>query len=252
MTGRSRPDCGYVFESAADDGPMNGAEPGRVVSVAGRRPPYIVVDWDLPSFGVRWPGRLWRVRTVEAATRWEQGHGVPLPGVRYTRAVSVLVEAELDSAQLFGESGSYVVEVLDTARRLDRSQAQALAAALHPGAAAACDRAWRTWLDRRGIAHRMHPDLSDTLRFGGEAGDSPIGIGLIAVHDSLAERARAVDGDLASETDGEVVWLAAPWRDAASALSDAALALGAPGIVPPEDRALLLAGWQALAVPQRD
>jgi hypothetical protein len=220
---------------------MRGAEPGRVVSIAGRRPPYIVVDRDLPSIGVSWPGRLWRVRVIEAASRWEQ------PSARYTRAVSVLVEAEEDAARLFGDFGSHVVQLLDTAHRMDRAMAEALAAGLHPEAAAACDRAWRRWLDRLGVAHGLYEDLSGTLKLGGPVNDSPIKGGLLVLYDTVFKRALALAGDQATDRDEEDMWLVPPWSDACTALTDAALALGAPDIVEPEDRAVLLAGWHRIA-----
>lgn len=243
MTRHSRGDCGYVFVAADDDGPMSGAEPGNIVSMAGPEPPWIVVAWDFKALNLNWPGRLLRVRIREAAVARQQ----PPASARYTRAASVLVEAEEDAAQLFGEFGSAVVEVLETALRMDRALAETLAAHRHEGAAAANDRAWRRWLDRLGVAHDNHSDLSDTLRFGGPVNDSPINDGLLAVYDVVYERARAVDGDSAFDHDDEDMWLLPPWSDACGALRDAALALGAPDIVAPEDRAILLAGWRSIA-----
>lgn len=239
----SQPEFGYVFVATDDDHLLRNAEPGKTLSVAGGGPPWIVVAWDFEAINAQWPGRLWRVRVREAAAHWQQA----LPSARYTRAVSVLVEAEEDPAQLFGDFGRQVVEVLETARHMDRALAQTLAAHRHPGAAAAADRAWRTWLEQLGIAHDYYSDLSDTLRFGGPVNDSPIKDGLLAVSGVVFARARAVDGDCATDRDEEDMWLLPPWNDACRALTDAALALGAPGIVGPEDRAVLLAGWHSLA-----
>lgn len=243
MTRRSQPELGYVFVATDDDGPMCSAEPGKIVSVAGRGPPWIIVAWAFESINVRWPGRLWRVRIREAAAPGQQ----PLPSAAYTRAVSVRVEAEEEAAQLFGGFGRQVVEVLETARHMDRASAETLATHRHQGAAAANDRAWRTWLDRLGVAHDGYSDLSDTLKFGGPINDSPIKGGLLAVCDVVFARACAVDGDRATDRDEEDMWLLPPWNDACRALTDAALALGAPGIVGPEDRAVLLAGWHSVA-----
>ncbi len=249
MIGRRHPDFGYVFVADKDVGdPMLAAAPGRIVRAAGRGPPWIVVDWDLSSVLARWPGRLWRVRILEAATKRDQAGrgGEPLPSARYTRAISVRVESEEDVAQLFGESGAGVIAVLEAGLRLDRASAERLASNRNAGAAAARDRAWRTWLDRLGVAHDGHPDLSDTLKYGGAVGDSPIGDGLSALHDVVFERACAVGGESATASDEEDSWLLPPWRGAFDALADAALALGAPDIIAPDDRAVLLAGWLSL------
>lgn len=235
-------DSGYVFVPGHDNGPMRGAEPGKIVSTAGPQPQWIAVDWDLKSINVNWPGRLWRVRIMKAAGARDQ----PLGSARYTRASAVLVEAEEDAARLFGEFGRHVVEVLEAARRLDRASAATLAAHSDPEAAAANDRAWRRWLDGLGVAHGDHEDLSDTLQFGGPVNHSPIGKGLLALFDIVWARARAVDGEAAFDGDDEETWLVRPWNDAFSALTDAALALGAPDIVRPEDRSILLAGWRGM------
>ena len=243
--------AGYLFVAERDDGPTAGAEAGRVLSTAGRGPPWIVVHHRLDRVGAIWPGRLWRVRIIEAATVADQRRhgGPPLASAGYTRAISVWVEEEEDAACLFGPHGAEVVRLLDAALNLDRAAAEQLAANRHPDADGARDRAWRTWLDRNGVAHDRDEDLSDTLMFGGELCDSPIKDGLLALYDVVFDRARAVDGDAATDSDEEDMWLLPPWNGACNALADAAMALGAPDIVRAEDRDVLLAGWRAAAVP---
>ena len=237
---------GFVYVSNEEIGPMRDARAGATIRVEGRGPPWIVVDRDPAAVILaRWPGRLWRVRIVEAATERDQRHvgGPPLPYARYTRCISVAVEAEENIAVLFGPHGSSVVRVLEEASRLSRSQAEALAANRHADAAAAQDRAWRSWLQQEGIPDEVHDQYDGTLQMGGQKWGSPINGGLAVLHDTVFKRAQFVDGDAATESDEEDTWLVRPWDGAGRVLGDAALALGAPEHMNDEDRAVLLGGW---------
>jgi len=127
---------------------MRAARVGAIISIEGRVPPWIVVDQDLSTVIVaKWPGRLWRVRIVDAATERDQRAygGPPLPQARYTRCISVSVEAEEDCAILFGAQGAGVVRVLQEATRLSHARAEAFNNR-HADAGAAQDRVWRSWL----------------------------------------------------------------------------------------------------------
>lgn len=225
---------------------MSDARAGDTVHVEGRGPPWIVVDRE-PAGAIlaRWPGRLWRVRIEEAATEHDQRNfgGTPLPYVRYTRCISVAVEAEEDVAILFGTYGSSVLRVLEQASRISRAHAEVLAANRHPNAAAAQDRVWRNWLRQRGQSDDIHDQYDGTLQMGGQSWGSPINQGLSVLHDIVFRRAKHLDGDAATESDDEDVWLVQPWSEADRVIGDAALALGAPELMTDEDRDILLHGW---------
>lgn len=233
---------GFVYVHNDDEGPMGQARTGSTVSLPDRGPPWIVVFGDIASVkATRWPGRLLRVRIIEAASELNQ----PLPYARYTRCISVRVEAEEDVQVLFGPHGSLVVEVLEASLRIDRATAAALSRSRHPDAPAVYDRAWRAWMEQRGISDNYKMPLDQTLSIGMQG--SPIGDGLTLVYSTAFKRAKAVDGDAAFESDDEEVWLAEPWRGAAIVMGDAALALGAPELLVDSDRACLMAGWGALS-----
>ena len=237
---------GFVYVSDEETGPMRDARAGATIRVEGRGPPWIVVDRD-PSGVIlaRWPGRLWRVKIVEAATERDQRHvgGLPLPYARYTRCISVAIDAEEDISILFGSHGAGVMPVLDVATRLTRDQAEALSANRHPDAGAAQDRVWRNWLQHEAIPDDIHDHYDGTLQMGGQKWGSPINGGLSVLHDTVFKRAQSLDGDAATESDQDDIWLLHPWEGADRVLGDAALALGAPEQMIAEDRATLLHGW---------
>jgi hypothetical protein len=234
---------GFVYVSDEEDGPMRNAREGMLVRAVGGGPPWIVVVREPASVIIgKWPGRLWQVKIVKAASRKDQ----PLPYARYTRATSVAVEHAEDVAILFGPHGRRVIEVLDVALKLDRQQAETLALNRHPEASAAHDRTWRRWLKQENIPDVDYDDLDGTLSLGMPTWGSPINQGLTVLHTVVFKRAQAVDSDLATESDDEDIWLVHPWNMAATVLSDTALALGAPQAVNDSDRQILLHGWSSL------
>jgi len=225
---------------------MRDARVGATIAIEGRAPPWIVVDRDPSSVVVaRWPGRLWRVRIVEAATDHDQQAfgGPPVPHAGYTRCIAVAVEAEEDCALLFGAHGAGVVRVLQEALRLSHARAEALANNRHPEAGAARNRIWQGWLRQRAVLQDNHADFDGTLLMGGQRQGSPIHQGLAALHATALGCAQAVDGEATTASDEEDTWLISPWDGANRVLGDAALALGAPEHMSAADRAILLHGW---------
>jgi hypothetical protein len=235
---------GFVYVSGGDEGPMQHASQGAVVRVAGRGPPWIVVGHERASLIVaKWPGRRWHVRVAEAATLKDQrkAGGAPHSYARYTRAVAVEIIQEEEAWILFGPEGRAVSDVIDAGSKLEQRRAELLASNRHPEAASAYDRSWRAWMREGGIPDGNYEDLDGTLLLG--ISGSPINKGLAVLHGGVFKRAEALDGDAATAGDGEDVWLASPWNGASCALCDAALAMGAPKIVSPNDRNILMQAW---------
>jgi len=233
---------GFVYVADVEAGPMREAKPGATVRNPDRGPPWIVVDHSLRSvIPAKWPGRLWRVEILEEAP--EQ----PNATARYTRAAAVRVLEEAPASALFGPRGEAVVRVIDRAGRLELDDVRALSELVGDEARAAYSRAWNRWLAEVDQASPHFGENHDgTLAvFAGET-RSPIGGGFTVLHEVVSRRARALAGDAAFETDedGEV-FLAADWAGASHALLHAAMALGAPDLVPPGDRELLTRAWTA-------
>ncbi|WP_304179969.1 hypothetical protein [Phenylobacterium aquaticum] len=239
---------GLVYVCQADQGPMQGATEGAVIRIPDRHPPWIVVNHDPGSVIVaKWPGRLWRVQIVDAATPMDQRAfgGAPLPHARYTRAVAVKVVREEDASQLFGPGGKAILPVLDAASNLVRSRAELLASARHADAADACDRLWRAWMQEQGVPSDAFPKSLDGVLLLSTYG-SPINDGLSVLHSVVFDRAKELDGDAATISDDEDIWLAPPWDAASTALTDAALALGAPSWANSADREILTQAWKTV------
>lgn len=234
---------GYVYVANSDGGPMRRAVVGTTIRIPGGGPPWIVVDHAPTNATLaKWPGRLWKVRIIEP----EKPKNQPYAYAGYTRANSVEVLREEGTSILFGVHGDEVVGVLEQAMLLTREKAAALATRRHPEASAAYDRLFRHWARTKNIPHEHHGDLDGTLKLGGRGSNSPIFEGLSVLYTVVFERAKSIDGDDAIESDDEAQWLAPPWRDAHSVLSDAALVLGAPEFASERDSDILLSGWTGM------
>lgn len=172
-------------------------------------------------------------------------------GAGYTRVLAVDVLAELPSWVLFGEHGQAVAGILERARRLAVADAGELAAGRHPEAAAAYSRAWQRWLGRQpdGALYRDddHSRLLAVVPPPGPRG-SPVGHGFTLTWTCVTGSARRHAGPAAFTVgpEGEEELLD-PWATAASALAEAAMALGAPDLASPADAAVLTRAWQVTA-----
>lgn len=241
----------------ADDspGPMRYARVGERVRLPSAEPPWIVVDHSVHRvLVVRWPGRLFRVASVPPADDEERAALARAAAnlradAGYTRAIAVDILAELPAATLFGPHGAAVVELLAYADQLAEPAARDLAAARHPEADRAYDRAWRRWLagQPNGAAYRDGDQAGVLAVPGAGSVGSPIGHGLTVLWRRVAETARRVAGPAAFEVDedGDEVLLD-PWSTAAAALLDAALALGAPELVDAADADRLASAWRTV------
>lgn len=230
---------GFVYAPRAGGSPLLDAGPGELVAHPRREPPWIVVNHSLPKIiVVSWPGRLVAVEVTDPVTQADlaamQRIGVG-PEAGYTNAIGVRVLEEVAQWRLFGAHGEAVVEIIETAQRLDVATATALAEAVDPDAPDAYAAAWDAWL----VAEE--PTLSARNRAG-----SPIHQGFSVIARELRKRALAVTDGAAVvvDEDGESS-LVAPWGAATHALLYAAMALGAPHLVAEADRARLLRAWQA-------
>jgi hypothetical protein len=232
---------GYVYVPDSDSGLFAGAARGMVIRKPDHSPPWIVVDHAIESAIIaRWPGRLWRVVVLDA-----DGVEQASAHANYTRALAVKVIEEVPTSRLFGEHGEAVVGILSFASCLDAATAEKLAELRHPEADQAYSRAWRRWLDGVGCGsvHGLS-DFAGTLAAGAGPSRSPLNSGLLLVHRVVCDRAEVVAGRGAFVEDDEGERELGPvWGAAASALLDAAIALGAPSIVS-EDADVLTAAWK--------
>jgi hypothetical protein len=87
--------------------------------------------------------------------------------------------------------------------------------------------------------------MERVIHGGLAASPSPIGIGFTVLFGVVSRRARSLAGDAAFVIDEEGdLWLAPGWGNAAYGFLHAAMALGAPELVPPDDAAILTAAWE--------
>ena len=169
-------------------------------------------------------------------------------GTPYTPAWAVKVIREVATACLFGLHGAEVCSIINAATTLTIKQAIALGQNRHPDASLANSRAWHVWIEQTDHGPRVNLDneCSEMNSSSGVVSGSPLGTGLQVLHDELWKRAGSVSGLAAFESSDDETWLAEPWSDALSALLDTALACGAPQLVGPDDRPILLAAWNKL------
>lgn len=218
---------------------MKTAKIGAIVRGADPGPPWIVVDHSIDSIVVaRWPGRLWNVEILKAAS------DQPDASANYTRVVSVRVLEERPVSILFGTHGQAVCRVIERAGALTVEDLPLLRDS-HPLARSAYSRAWLAWLGRtEPESSDPAEDYADTLAVSGASTRSPIGSGFTVLYSAVTERVRNLVGNAAFIVDEEGEQSLAPaWAEAAQTFLHAAMAYGAPELTSPADVQALTAAW---------
>lgn len=248
LSPKRKPVTGYIYVPGGTADPrFLKASEGDEIRNPTREAPYIVVSHSTDDVLVTdWPGTLWRAEVVDALK--PQGHTGD-----YTRAVAVRLIERVPTHTLFGSHGEGVAWVADRARDLTREEAALLAEARAPQAGQLYSKAWLNW-DNLAADKRDYTEWEGIIGVGSEAPVSPVRRGLSAVFNCICARALETDGDDAWYTgDGPEedpdMHLAEPWATASLALIEAAMALGAPDLLPVEDRAVLTAPWHRLTGP---
>lgn len=231
---------GFSYEAQNQPGRLQNAHAGLVIA-GSDGPPWIVVDHEIESTIVaRWPGRLWRVQIIKAAS--EQ----PNSSARYTRAVSVKVIEELPRSLLFGHHGTDVCRVLESAERLDAKDIGFLIDGVSQSALDAYSKAWNCWLTKQDNSSiHIGENHLGTLAIGGGSRRSPVGCAFTVLHTILRDRARTLVGDdafLIDEDDTE--YFSPIWNSVLNAFLCAAMGAGAPELVTSSEVMTLKSAWQ--------
>ncbi|MEZ5997321.1 MAG: hypothetical protein R3B98_01330 [Hyphomonas sp.] len=239
---------GYIFVAGPKADPrFHAAKEGDTIRNASREAPWIVVEHALGGVLVTdWPGTLWEAEVVDALE--PQDHTGD-----YTRCIAVRLGRKLPVHTLFGPHGEGVAWVADRARNLTEDEADRLSEHRAPEAGRLYSKAWLGW---KGLSpsKREFTDWEGVIGAGGEPPVSPVGRGLSAVFNCVTTRAFELfgtDAMYAEDTEAEDpdLHLVEPWATASLALCEAAMALGAPELLPPDDRAILTEAWRALTGP---
>jgi hypothetical protein len=169
-----------------------------------------------------WPSSLWRVDDLERPVRL-------LPGNKWMRVQAFSVLEQAPAWLVAGPHGDAVEWVITAARALTTDQVDALAALPDDDE----ERLTRTLWDRWMRDHRS---------------GSPVGCGLSTLHQAVKEAAHRVDPQLFGwdESDEVEVLCDPAWVRAWRAADGAALALGAPDLLAPEQNAVLARRWTTM------
>ncbi|MCM6778400.1 hypothetical protein NDR87_33015 [Nocardia sp. CDC159] len=172
------------------------------------------------------PDRLWRVDDLDGEIRIH-------PSNRWIRCTSLTVREELPNWLVMGPHGDLVAQVIDQARDLTDEQARAIAA-MDPDEEIRLTRTvWDRWL------HNPESPVGC---------GSPVGAGLLEVHQAVTAAARRTGPHLFGwdqEDEAEVITDMA-WRQADAAATAAALAYGAPHILDDQENRRLALRWTAV------
>jgi hypothetical protein len=172
-----------------------------------------------------WPSSLWRVDDLERPMR------LP-PGNRRVRCRAFTVVEQVPAWLVAGPHGDAVEWVITQARKLTGAQVDALASLPGEGEEPLQRALWARW----SLNHRS---------------GSPVGCGLLVLHEAATEAARRMGPRLFGwDEEDEVEVLSDPaWLRASHAASAAALALGAPELLAPEENAVLTRRWTTVFGP---
>jgi len=178
----------------------------------------LVVD-EIATGVLVWPCSLWRVDELERPVRLR-------PGREWVRCRAFTVLEQVPAWLVAGPHGDAVEWVITRARELTSDQVEAIAALPEDDEEQLTRRMWDRWL-------RDH------------RGGSPVGCGLSTLHQAVEAAARrAGPGLFGWDERDEVEVLRDPgWLRAHRAAYGAALALGAPELLPAEQNAVLTRRW---------
>lgn len=229
---------GYIYKPHDKLGIFETCQAGDIITNPDREPPWIIVNHSLQDTIVaHWPGRLWCAEAVDILD--PQDHRG-----NYTRCVSVKIVKEEETDWLFGPYGTKIEDILHYASKLNISKAEILAGSRSDTAKSLQSQGWHRWMAKE-ERHDRDPqrDMSGVVVAGSQKPKSPIGHGLSCVHRCVWDSAKREVGDAAFDEDEEEMWMKPPWSKAASALLDAAWALGVPDLFSEAERETLLAAW---------
>ncbi|MGW1064639.1 hypothetical protein ACWD4F_09060 [Streptomyces aureus] len=167
-----------------------------------------------------WPSSLWRVTDLERMGPWPQS--------RWVRCRAFTVVEQVPAWLAAGPHGDAVEWVMNRARALTAAQAEALAAQSDEAEEALNRTLWARWLRENTTC-------------------SPVGWALTALQEVVTESARRVGPHLFGPDEDDEVEIEVlddpAWLRAWTAAYAAALALGAPGFLTPEENAQLARRW---------
>ena len=229
---------GYIYKPEGKLGIFEGAKAGQIISNPDREPPWIIVNHSLrDTIVAKWPGQLWLAEVLDALE--PQNHRG-----NYTRCVSVKMIKPVETDWLFGSHGKKIEEVLNFANKLDIDAAQRLVLNRSKEAGPLTSEGWHRWKAKVDIVDDTpEHDMEGVIMLGSGSTSSPIGHGLGLVHDGVWQSAKREMGNKAFEEDEEEMWIKPPWSGAASALMDAAWALGVPDLFSEPEMSTLLQAW---------
>lgn len=236
-------ETGFIYAADAEPRRLEGAKAGDVIANPDSGPPWMILYPTLNDVLVpQWPGKLWLARVLERLE--PQDHRGT-----YVRCISVKLDRQMETHNLFGACGQAVETVLTYAANLTRAQAVHLSANRHTESKALQSAGWRRWQEQ--VTQKpttMREDMSGVVRAANNL-RSPVGYGLSLAHRGVWDAAQAIDSDAAFQEDEDDIWLVEPWAGAGSAMMDTVWALGAPELFDVEEREKLLQAWTARQQP---
>ncbi|MFC4034449.1 hypothetical protein ACFO3J_23645 [Streptomyces polygonati] len=167
-----------------------------------------------------WPSSLWRVDDLEKPIRLR-------PGNRWMRCRAFTVVEQAPAWLIAGPHGDAVEWVITQARMLTDAQVDALASLPDEGESSLTRALWAGWTRK----HR--------------GSGSPVGCGLTTLNEAVTEAAHQRGPRLfGRDEQDEVEVLSDPaWLRASHAAHAAALGLGAPELLTPQENAVLTRRW---------
>jgi hypothetical protein len=224
---------GFIYSPHDEECPVNAGRTGDIIQVESV-PPWLVVDHSKKTIVMtNWPGKLWAAEVIEPAAESEQANDM------YTRSRCIKLIEPADTHELFGENGRGVEKILDQAADLELTHLTNARNA-NPKLEQLYSNAWNAWAND-------HDDHSYTLAMGTHGNESPIGKGLLLLHNVFHKRAKKLEGNDAFIVDdeGEIAFVA-KWQSAFDAARFAAIANGAPRFFSPADQTRMSEPWNAI------
>lgn len=121
--GKKEKIVGFIYVPDSNQGHFKNANIGQTIKTEKKGPPWIVVDHSLENVVIaKWPGTLWRAEVKDEA----KNTGL-LEYAKYTRANAVKIIERLPLEILFGDFGSGILKIVESAGSIDSETAKKLA-----------------------------------------------------------------------------------------------------------------------------
>lgn len=239
--GKKEKIVGFIYVPDSNQGHFKNANIGQTIKTEKKGPPWIVVDHSLENVVIaKWPGTLWRAEVKDEA----KNTGL-LEYAKYTRANAVKIIERLPLEILFGDFGSGILKIVESAGSIDSETAKKLANVFSPESLELYSKGWNIFGGTKNDEPPFYGrDHQNTIAMPSNEGCSPINSAFKIIYSQVFDRANELTDGKALLTDDEgCPSLDDEWSKACNSYLCAAMAVAYQEIFTENEIAVLSKSW---------